>query len=71
MPDMPSNLRDSLSFIMKVLIASLGVSVAIRAWGPIVPIAPTSLNALILVLSPTTVLLVIFGWLSLGQQRSS
>ncbi len=66
---MSSNLRENLGFVLKVMVASTLVSIAIRAWGPAVPIAPTSLNALILVLLPTTVLLILFGWLSLTRSR--
>ncbi|WP_448572110.1 hypothetical protein [Trichothermofontia sp.] len=64
---MSSNLRENLGFVLKVLVASTLISVAIRVWGPEIPIAPTSLNALILVLLPATVFLVLFGWLSLRQ----
>lgn len=66
---MSSNLRENLGFVLKVIVASTLMSVAIRVWGPAVPIAPTSLNALILVLLPTTVLLILFGWLSLMRSR--
>lgn len=66
---MSSNLRENLGFVVKVMVASTLISVAIRVWGPVLPIAPTSLNALILVLLPTTVLLILFGWLSLTRSR--
>jgi hypothetical protein len=46
------------SFILKVLIFSGFISVLIRYIGPSLAIAPTSINTLIAVLTPTLVLAI-------------
>ncbi|MBE9127060.1 MULTISPECIES: hypothetical protein [unclassified Coleofasciculus] len=50
------------SFILKVLMLSGGVSLLIKYGGSGLPIAPTSLNALIAILTPTFILAIALLW---------
>ncbi|NEP55735.1 MAG: hypothetical protein F6K31_01700 [Symploca sp. SIO2G7] len=51
-----------VKFILKILIPSVAVSALLKYGGPSLPIAPTPLNALILVLIPTIVLAIALWW---------
>ncbi|MGQ4646785.1 hypothetical protein [Lyngbya aestuarii] len=51
-----------VSFILKVLIFSGGISVLLKYVGPNLPVAATSLNALITVLTPTVILALGLLW---------
>jgi len=50
------------NFIVKILILSVAISALLKYGGSSLPIAPTSLNALILVLIPTIVLAIALWW---------
>lgn len=55
---------DYLGVIVKVLVLSAGVSVAIKYLAPFLAIPATDTNALIGVLLPTIVMGLILGWRS-------
>jgi hypothetical protein len=50
------------NFLLKVLIFSAGVSVLIKYGGPSVPVAATSINALIAVVTPSLILAIALLW---------
>jgi len=50
------------NFIVKILILSAAISALLKYGGSSLPIAPTSLNALILVLIPTIALAIALWW---------
>ena len=54
-------------FILKVLILSVGVSILIKYAAPSLPIPPTSLNALIGVMTPTIALAIALWWRAEGR----
>ncbi len=60
-------METQLNFILKVLILSAVVSVLIKYASPSLPIAPTSLNALIGVMTPTIVLAIALWWRTQGR----
>ncbi|MEG3436553.1 hypothetical protein V0288_05425 [Pannus brasiliensis CCIBt3594] len=49
---------DRASFLGKILILSAAISVAIKYLAPFLPVSPTPLNAICLVLAPFTVLTI-------------
>lgn len=68
---MPSsiNIRSDLDFmshhtnvLLKVLLLSAGISLLIRYGGPSLPIAPTPINALIAVFTPSLLLAIALAW---------
>lgn len=63
-------MSNKASFILKVLFASLLLSVAIKFGGPYLAIAPTPVTALILVLSPSLTIAIAFLW-RIYQQREA
>lgn len=58
------------NFILKVLVLSAGVSAAIKYGGSSLPIAATSVNALIAVLTPTFILASVLLWRSWKYRQS-
>jgi hypothetical protein len=58
------------NFIFKVLILSAGVSVALKYGGPCLPVAATSVNALIAVVTPSLILAIALLW-RVGKYRQS
>jgi len=50
------------NFILKVFVLSAGISVLIRYLGPSLPVAATSVNALIAVLAPMLILAIALVW---------
>ncbi|NEO29249.1 MAG: hypothetical protein F6K36_02090 [Symploca sp. SIO3C6] len=50
------------NFILKVFIISVGISVLIRYGAPSLPIAATTVNALIGVLTPTLIVAIGLWW---------
>jgi hypothetical protein len=50
------------NFILKVFLVSAGISVLIRYGGPSLPIAATSVNALVVVLAPVFILAIALVW---------
>lgn len=50
------------NFILKVLILSAGISVAIKYGGSSLPVAGTALNATIAVLTPSIVVAIALLW---------
>jgi uncharacterized integral membrane protein len=58
-----------VSFIFKVLILSAGVSVAIKYGGPNLPVTPTSVNALVAVVTPSLILAIAFFLRSLKYRQ--
>lgn len=50
------------NFILKVFLLSAGISVLIRYGGPSLPVAATSVNALIAVLTPMFILAIALVW---------
>ncbi len=59
-----------VNFIFKVLILSAGISLLIKYGGPSLPIAATSVNALIAVLMPSVILAIALWWRA-GKYRQS
>ncbi|WP_110984443.1 hypothetical protein [Acaryochloris thomasi] len=49
-------------FLVKILVLSAVISVAIRYLGPLLPLPATSSVALALVLSPTVIMSVALAW---------
>jgi hypothetical protein len=62
---------DILSFLAKVLVASLVLSVAIKYGGPMLGIPATPVAALIGVLSPTVIVAIALGWRLLQDYQGS
>jgi hypothetical protein len=58
------------NFLFKVFILSAGVSVLIKYGGPNLPVAPTAVNALIAVLTPTVILAIALPWRAWKQRQS-
>lgn len=56
--------KETWGLLLKVLSASLLISLAIKYGLSWLPLAATSINALILILLPTLAMLVIFAWRS-------
>ena len=57
-------------FVLKVLFLSAILSFLIKYGGKFMPIASTTLDTLILVLSPTLILSLILGWRWQQQENS-
>jgi len=55
-------MNTQVNFIVKVLVLSAGISVLLKYGGPLVPVAGTSANALIAVLTPSIVLAIALWW---------
>lgn len=53
---------NQVNFIFKVLIFSAGISLLIKYGGPSLPIAATSVNALMAVLMPSVILAIALWW---------
>lgn len=51
--------RDTVNVILKVMGASLALSIVIKYLAPFIEIAPTTLNVLFAVLSPTLILAIV------------
>lgn len=49
-------------FVLKVMVLSTVLSIAIKQGGPLLPVAATTPNALIAVWLPSGVLALILGW---------
>ncbi|MFW6264289.1 MAG: hypothetical protein ACOC3E_02070 [Cyanobacteriota bacterium] len=56
--------NSGLGFILKVFAASTLLSVLVKYGGRYLPVAPTSLNALVIVLLPTVVMAIVLWWRS-------
>lgn len=54
--------NSNLNLILKVTIASAFLSVLIKYGGPLLPIAATPTNVLVVVLSPTVIVAGLLGW---------
>lgn len=50
-----------VSFILKILLLSTGLSLLVKYGGQFLPISPTTTNALIIVLTPSLVIGLILG----------
>lgn len=50
------------NFILKVLILSAGISLLLKFAGPSLPVSPTSVNALIAVVTPMLILAIALLW---------
>lgn len=59
---------NQISFILKVLIISAVISVLIKYTGPSLPIAATSVNTLIAVLTPTLLCAAALFWRAKNYQ---
>lgn len=55
-------MNPSVALLIKVAALSLLLSIAIKAVGPLLPLPQTTASALVLVLSPTLVMLVLLAW---------
>jgi hypothetical protein len=53
---------DTLVFLLKVLLLSLGISLLIRYGGPLLPIQPSTAIALTAVISPSVILGGLLLW---------
>ncbi len=58
-----------VNFILKVLIFSAGVSVAIVYGGPSLPVAATSVNVIVAVVTPTLIVAIALVWRALKYQQ--
>lgn len=56
-------------FVIKVFLFSIVLSFAIKYGGPYLPVAGTTMTALVAVLSPTILMAIALGWR--WQKRSS
>ncbi|MEB3338869.1 MAG: hypothetical protein VKJ46_15470 [Leptolyngbyaceae bacterium] len=56
------NGNGNLGFILKVLLASTGIAIAIKFLGPSLEIAPTTGNVLIALGTPIIVISIALGW---------
>lgn len=61
---------NQLIFILKLVILSTIISVIIRYAAPSVPIAATSVNGLIGILTPTVILAIALVWRAVSHQPS-
>jgi hypothetical protein len=59
------------NFLLKVFILSAGVSVLIKYGGPSLPVAPTAVNALIAVLTPSLILAIALPWRAWKHRQSN
>ncbi len=59
------------NFLLKVLILCAGISALIKYAGPSLPVAATSVNALIAIVTPTIILAIALGWRSWKYQQPS
>ncbi|MGD1908607.1 MAG: hypothetical protein ACFB0C_21840 [Leptolyngbyaceae cyanobacterium] len=62
-----------LGFSLKLLVPSLLLAIAIRAWGPHLPIAATNAVSLVIVLTPSLIMGGILGyrlWRSNGSAHA-
>jgi hypothetical protein len=64
-------MNPQVNLILKVAIASTVLSVIVKYGGRFLPIAPTSVNALIAVLLPTVIMatLLLWRWLNVTSQH--
>lgn len=60
-------MNNKITFILKVLILSAGLSLLIKYGGPYLSISSTAINALIAVLTPPIVVGILLGWRLLQQ----
>lgn len=51
-----------IDFVLKVMILSTLVSIAIKELGPLLPISATTMNALIAVSFPPLLMALLLGW---------
>ena len=51
-----------VGFVLKILLLSAGISLAIKYGGEYLPIEPTTTTALVMVLLPSLVIGSILGW---------
>jgi anaerobic C4-dicarboxylate transporter len=58
-----------IGFIIKVLILSTVLSIAIVYVGPVLAIAPTQFNALLAILIPVTILVVALLWRTREREK--
>jgi len=58
---MPS-MDNKITFLLKVLLLSLGLSVLIKFVGPLLAIPPSSTIALVAVCLPSVILALLFSW---------
>ncbi|MBC5795153.1 MAG: hypothetical protein VKL60_04495 [Sphaerospermopsis sp.] len=63
-------MKNQLFFLLKLLLLSTVISFLIKYAGPMVLIPGTSLNALILVLLPTVILITLLLWRMPTQKQS-
>ncbi|MCT7950378.1 hypothetical protein NG798_11310 [Ancylothrix sp. C2] len=62
-------MNNNLTFVTKIIIASLALSAGIKYAGPQLNIPPTSLNASIAIFLPSILLAMIFFWRSFQQSE--
>lgn len=55
-------MNSQLGFVLKVLLLSAVVSVLVKYGGRFLPLSPTSVNALIIVLLPLVIVSLVLGW---------
>lgn len=61
----------TLNFTLKVFLLSGTLSLLIKYLGPNLGVAPTSVNALIAVLSPTIILAALLSWRIRSSQQKT
>jgi hypothetical protein len=59
------------NFLLKVLIFSAGISVLIKYGGPRLPVAATSVNMIVAVLTPTFILAIALLWRAWNHRQPS
>ncbi len=60
---------DNIVFLLKVLLGSAGLAIAIKYAGPLLNLPPSPAIALLLVLSPTVILAGLMGWRSWQESQ--
>ena len=63
-------MNTQVGFILKVVILSAILSFVIKDEGKLIPLTPTNLNAIIVVLLPTLILSLILGWRWQQQEQT-
>lgn len=62
-------MESNLGFVLKVMVLSALIAIAIKFWGPMLVVSATPENVLFVVLLPTFTLAMALGWRA-WQQRS-
>lgn len=64
------SMKDQLSFVLKVFLLSVVISLLIKYVGSFIFIPATSVNALIIVLFPTVIMAIALAWRFQAHKQS-